>query len=287
MRPHTKRRLVSVFGFVACGCVATLACASQGFAQMNDNGRMTSANPRPGQWVTTDPLAASERQPDPPAPPARAVPIGDIVSVGSMQVPPAALKEFRRSEKSVKSGDYAGAVQHLQRALKIDPKFLEAHNNLGAGFLEMERYRDAIAEFDAAIAIDSKLEAPYRNKSLSLFQLKRYSEAEAAARQAMGLDPARKATWYLLGSTMAAGGSTSQEAENLLRESMGDFPEARLALAQVFLNRCANLDAARELRTYLASGNVQPDQRRSLEMWAERSSKGQVMAACSGEKSVD
>jgi tetratricopeptide (TPR) repeat protein len=287
MRPETKRRLLFVLGFVVCGSVATLACASQGFAQTNEANRITSANPRPGQWVTTDPLAANERQPDPPAATVRAVPIGDTISVGSMQVPAGALKEFRRSEKCVSSGDYAGAVQHLQKALKIDPKFVEAHNNLGAGFLEMERYRDAIAEFEAAIAINSKLEAPYRNKSLSLFQLKRYTEAEAAARQALSLDPDRKATWYLLGSTMAAEGSRSREAEHLLRESMGEFPEARLALAQVFLNRCANLDAAQELRTYLASGSVERDKRPGLEKWLERSSKGQVTAACTGERLAD
>jgi tetratricopeptide (TPR) repeat protein len=245
---------------------------------------MTSSSPRPGQWVSTDPLAANERQPDPPEPAAKATPIAATISVGSMQVPAGAIKEFRRSEKCVKSGDYPGAVQHLQKALKIDPKFVEAHNNLGAGFLEMARYQDAIAEFDAATAIDAKLEAPFRNKGLSLFQLKRYPEAEAAARQALGLDPQRKATWYLLGSAMAAGGSRSEEAERLLRQSMGEYPEARLALAQVFLNRCANLDAAGELRTYLASGDVEPDRRRSLEMWLERSSKGQVMAACTGEK---
>ncbi len=287
MRPETKRLFVSVFGFVVCGCVAALPSASQTFAQKNDVVRMTAANPRPGQWVKTDPLAEDTTEPVSPAPAAKAVPVADTISVASMQVPAAALKEFRRSEKSVKSGDYAGAVQHLQKALKIDPKFVEAHNNLGAGFLEMDRYRDAITEFEAAIAIDSKLEAPYRNKGLSLFQLKRYAEAEAAARQALVLDPERKANWYLLGSAMAAQGSRSEEAEHLLRESMGDFPEARLALAQVFLNRCANLDAARELRTYLASANVEPDERRGLEIWLERSSNGQVMPACMGERLAD
>ena len=287
MRSETKRRWFFVFGFVACGGAAILACASPGFAQRSDVGRMTSVSPRPGQWLATDPLAANERQPDASEPTVRAAPVAATISVGSMQVPAGALKEFRRSEKCVRSGDYTGAVQHLLKALKIDPKFVEAHNNLGAGFLKMERYRDAIAEFDATIAIDSKLEAPYRNKSLSLFQLKQYPEAEAAARQALGLDPGRKATWYLLGSTMAAEGSRSQEAEHLLRESIGEFPEARLALAQLVLNRCANLDAAQELRTYLASGSVEPDRRRALEIWVERSSKGQVMPACTSEKLAD
>jgi hypothetical protein len=41
------------------------------------------------------------------------------------------------------------------------------------------------------------------------------------------------------------------------------------------------------LRTYLASGSVEPNRRRALEIWVERSSKGQVMPACTSEKLAD
>ena len=69
--------------------------------------------------------------------------------------------------------------------------------------------------------------------------------------EALTLNPEHKAARYSLGRALAAQGSTSPEAERLLRESLKDFPEARLSLAQVLMNRCANLDAAAELRTYL------------------------------------
>jgi tetratricopeptide repeat protein len=286
MRPETKRLWFLVFGFVVCGSVATLAFASQGFAQRNDVGRMTSANPRPGQWVTTDPLAGNEMQPDTPTPTVKAVPIGDTVSVSSMQLPAGAIKEFRRSEKSVGSGDFPGAVRHLQRALEVDPRFVEAHNNLGASYMQLKRYQDAIKEFEAAIALDGKMEAPYRNKSLSLFLLQRYPEAEAAARQALGVNPEHMASRYALGRALAAEGSGSAEAERVLRESLSEFPEARLPLAQVLLNRCANLDAAAELRTYLTLNTVTPDKRRMIEAWLELSSKRQVVSACGGAKTA-
>ena len=284
MRPKTKRRLFFVFGFVVCGSVATLACAPPGFAQKNDAGRMTSANPRPGQWVATDPLAADERQPDAPAPAVKAVPIGDTISVSSMQLPAGAIKEFRRSEKCVGSGDYLGAVQHLQKALKVDSKFVEAHNNLGASYLQLSRYQDAIGEFEAAIALDEKMVAPFRNMSLSLFMLRRYAEAETAARQALALDPKLKASQYSLGRALAAQGRTSPETERLLRESLSEFPDARLSLAQVLMNRCANLDAAAELRTYLDSNEVDQVTRRKVQAWIDISSKGQVVSGCAESK---
>jgi tetratricopeptide (TPR) repeat protein len=284
MRPKTKRRLLFVFGFAMWGCVAMLPCASSVSAQGSDAPRMTGANSRQRQWVTADPLAESELQPDAPTPVVKATPIGDTVSVRSMQLPAGAIKEFHRSEKCVGSGDFSGAAQHLQKALRVDPKFVEAHNNLGASYLELSRYQDAIAEFEAAIALDEKMVAPYRNMSLGFFLMRRYVDAEAAARRALAVSPDHKPARYSLGRALAAQGSVSPEAERLLRESLEDFPEARLSLAQVLMNRCANLDAAAELRAYLASNTVDPDTQRRVQVWIERSLKGQVASGCGQAK---
>jgi hypothetical protein len=280
MRPETKQRMLFAFGLLVWGCVATLPGASSAFAQGSDAPRMTGANVRPRQWVTSDPLADTTMKPDIPTPVVKAPPMGDTVSVHSLQISPGAIKEFHRSEKCVGSGDYSCAAQHLQKALRVDPKFVEAHNNLGASYLELSRYQDAIAEFEAAIALDEKMVAPYRNMSLGYFLMRRYVDAEAAARRALAVNPDHKPARYSLGRALAAQGSVSPEAERLLRESVGDFPEARLSLAQILMNRCANLDAAAELRTYLASNTVDPGTQRRVELWIERSSKGQVASGC-------
>lgn len=284
MWPKSKRQFVFVLGFVVLGCVATLPCASQG-AQKNDvPPRMTTPNPRAGQWVSRDPLAENEIQPDVPPPAVKTAPMGDTVSVRNLQLPASAIKEFRRSEKCVGSGDYSCAAHHLEKALKVDPEFVEAHNNLGASYLQLSRYQDAIGEFEAAIALDEKMVAPYRNMSLGFFMLRRYAEAETAARQALTLSPKQKAAQYSLGRALAAEGSTSPETEQLLRESLSDFPDARLSLAQVLMNRCANLDAAAELRTFLDSKEVEPETRRKVQAWIDVSSKGQVVSGCTAEK---
>jgi tetratricopeptide (TPR) repeat protein len=284
MRPETKRRVLFVFGVAVWGCVAMLAGGSSAFAQENDAPRMTGPNVRARQWVKSDPLADNTMRPDVPTPVIKATPMGDTVSVHSLQLSAGAIKEFHRSEKCVGSGDYSCAAQHLQKALRADPKFVEAHNNLGASYLELSRYQDAIAEFEAAIALDEKLVAPYRNMSLGFFLMRRYVDAEAAARRALAVSPDHKPARYSLGRALAAEGSVSLEAERLLRESLGDFPEARLSLAQVLMNRCANLDAAAELRAYLASNTVDPDTQRRVQVWIERSLKGQAVSGCGQAK---
>ena len=296
MRPETKRRFVVVYGIAARGSVAMLACvamlssASNAFAQGSDAPRMTGANVRPHMWATSDPLKDGSWQPEATAPvapetsAAKVAPMGDTVSVRTLQLPPGAIKEFRRSEKCVGTGDYSCAVQHLQKALKADPRFVEAHNNLGASYLQLSRYQDAIGEFEAAIALDEKMSAPHRNMSLALFSLRRYAEAETAAREALTLNPQQKAAQYSLGRALAAEGSTSPEAEKLLRESLSEFPDARLSLAQVLMNRCANLEAAAQLQTYLDSNTVEPDTRRRVQAWIDLSSKGQIVSGCGGAK---
>ena len=110
--------------------------------------------------------------------------------------------------------------------------------------MELEKFEDAISEFKKTIELDPKMEAPYRNMSLSLFELGRYSEAEVAARQAVALNPLHGAARYTLGRALAAQGSTSAETEELLRGTLAEFPEARLPLAELLLNRCASDEAA-------------------------------------------
>ncbi len=284
MRPESKGRVVRLLGIAVCAGLCMLPYATSAVAQKNDVYRMTGPSTNPRDWMKTDPLADTEIQPIAPAAPVNTAPAGDTVSIRSLELSPGAVKEFRRSEKCVGSGDFSCAVQHLQKALKVDPKFVEAHNNLGASLMQLQRYQDAIAEFEAASAIDSKMEAPYRNKSLSLFLLRRYPEAEAAARQALLINPEHKASRYTLGRALAAEGSASPEAEKLLRDALSEFPEARLPLAQVLLNRCANLDAAAELRTYLSSNSVSVEKRRAVESWLDLSSKGQVVSGCAESK---
>jgi Tfp pilus assembly protein PilF len=280
MRPETKRVLLSSTGFGVLGCCLLLLC-SVGMCAQGTEARMPGSPVRPHSWALTDTLADAGLPPDAQPPSA---PRTDSISVRDFKIPPAAMKEFRRSEKCIDSKDYPGAIEHLQKALRIEPDFVQAHNNLGATYLEMEKFQEAIDEFQKAIDLDPKMEAPYRNMSVGLFELGRYPEAETAARQAIALRPQHTAARYTLGRALAAQGSTSAEAERLLRGALPEFPLAHLSLAQVLLNRCQGDEAAAELRTYLASGPIDPETRKSVEVWLDRASRGQVRKSCDAAK---
>jgi tetratricopeptide (TPR) repeat protein len=262
MRPTTRLTRLFIIGFALSSALLSLS-ASSGYAQgmpASCAGGARSANRLSG-------LDSPEAIQTQAAPVPRVRPQAETIAVHDLLVPAAAIKEFQRSKKAVHSGNFHAATEHLQKALQIDPTFVQAHNNLGASYLQLNQYESAVMEFRKAIELNTKMQEPYRNLGLALFLLRRYPEAELAARQALQLDPRRGHAQYTLGRILAAEGSSSVEAEQLLRESLGEFPEARLPLAQVLLNKGAAELAATELRTYLKASKTDEVKRQAVQQW--------------------
>jgi tetratricopeptide (TPR) repeat protein len=265
MRPKTHLTRLFIIGFALWSALLSLS-ASSGYAQGMPASRAGGAR-YANKLSGLDSLEAIQTQ---TAPVPRVRPQAETIAVHDLLIPAAAVKEFQRSEKAVHSGNFQAAAEHLQKALHIDPTFVQAHNNLGASYLQLNQYESAVAEFRRAIELNTKMQEPYRNLGLGLFLLRRYPEAELAARQALQLDPRRGHARYTLGRILAAEGSSSAEAEQLLRESLGEFPEARLPLAQVLLNKGAAELAATELRTYLKSSKTDQVKRQAVQQWLSR-----------------
>jgi tetratricopeptide (TPR) repeat protein len=260
MRPERKFAAHFTIGLMLCGTI--LFCNSsmhaQGASRLPGGARYGNSLP------ALDPLATIQAE---SIPPTHGKPQAETISIHELLLPAGAVKEFQRSEKAVRSGDFRTAAEHLRKAIEIAPAFVQAHNNLGASYIQLNEYESAVTEFETAIALDTKIEEPYRNLGLGLFLLRRYPEAEVAARRAMKLDPQRSAARYTLGRILAAEGGSSAEAEQLLRESVGDFPDARLPLAQVLLNQGAADRGVAELRAYLKSGSADPAKREAVQSW--------------------
>jgi Flp pilus assembly protein TadD len=283
MRPRKSTTQFSI-EFLLCSALLFL-CASIGYAQGMSSSRVPAraryANtlPDPESLSGVDTLETIPSQ----AVPAAAVksPAGTI-SVHELRVPAAAIKEFQRSEKAVHSGDFRLAAEHLRKAILIDPNFVQAHNNLGASYIELNECESAVTEFRKAIDLDSKLQESYRNLGLALFLLRRYPEAEIAARQALELSPQRGPARYTLGRILAAEGSGSAEAEELLRQSVSENVDARLPLAQVLLNRGATDQAASELRAYMRSPGANQARMAAVQYWLSKITEAKVAAPSPG-----
>jgi tetratricopeptide (TPR) repeat protein len=180
-------------------------------------------------------------------------------------MPPKAVKELQRSQNALRSGDTRASARHLEKALQIYPHSLEAHNDLGARYIELQEYEKAAVEFQKAIDIDPRVMQPYNNLSVALFLLKRYPDAETAARRALGLEPHDSTSRYMLGCILATEKRNPPEAMEMLRETETQFPDSRLLLAQILIRQGAVDEARNELRAYLSSPGA--EKKHNVERW--------------------
>src|SRR5262249_31321701 len=88
-------------------------------------------------------------------------------------------------------GRPAEAIDHLQQALRLDPKRAAAHTNLGFALMtEPGRLDEAIDHFQQALRLNPKLAQAHGALGQALLNRGRYREAQAATRRALDLFPA-------------------------------------------------------------------------------------------------
>lgn len=178
---------------------------------------------------------------------------GGVVSAHRLAhaVPKKAAHEFMLAMKASKAD---GSLEHLRRAVEIDPDFAEAHNNLGALYVKQGLFEQAEAEFRRSVEIDPDAAAALQNLAQALVRLRRYPEAEQVARRALRLNPAAGGARYILGSSLMGQKRFSDEAMSLLDSVADEYPAAIFAVAQIAYVRGDRRKAAAYLRRYIEDG---------------------------------
>ena len=81
------------------------------------------------------------------------------------------------------------ARKHYEKALKLNPKYSEAINNLGTVYYAKKNYRRAIAEYKKALLLAPNSASIHSNLGTGHFARKRYKEAADEYQIALSLDP--------------------------------------------------------------------------------------------------
>jgi tetratricopeptide (TPR) repeat protein len=81
------------------------------------------------------------------------------------------------------------AKQWYEKAIKLNPKYAEAINNLGTVYYAAKSYRRAVNQYKKALAITPDSATMVSNLGNAYFARKNYSEAQAAFDRAVQLDP--------------------------------------------------------------------------------------------------
>ncbi len=73
-------------------------------------------------------------------------------------------------------GQFENSVQSYEKAIALNPRYIEAYNNLGNACVALSNYEGALSCYDRSIALDPGYVEAYWNKALALLQLGLFSE---------------------------------------------------------------------------------------------------------------
>jgi tetratricopeptide (TPR) repeat protein len=129
-------------------------------------------------------------------------------------------------------GSSDAALANYDRALALQPDFIQAWNNRGAVLKQMKRYEEALNSYDRALGLQPDHVEILNNRAGVLHELKRYGEALANYDRALTLRPGHAEALSNRGITLQALG---RHAEALT--SYGSALAARPDFVEAFINR--------------------------------------------------
>jgi tetratricopeptide (TPR) repeat protein len=171
-----------------------------------------------------------------------------------------AAKEFRKSQEALDYNRIDEAVRHLKKGIALDPKNVDAYNDLGTIYFNTNEPEKAVEAFTKMIELDPRCFRGYLNLAFVFFSQQRYGDAEPAARRAVQLAPSDSRARYLLGASLALGSKKLIEAKEHLSIAAPEMVEARFRLAHVLIDLGDLESGMKEMQLY--SIESQPGGRR-------------------------
>ncbi|MGA9521015.1 MAG: tetratricopeptide repeat protein [Myxococcaceae bacterium] len=108
---------------------------------------------------------------------------------------------------------YGRAHDNFQRALKVNPDYLEARYNLALTFFYMGEKAKARKEYQTIVAINPNLADPWHDLGIMALEDGALEEAEEAFTKAVQLDPRFASAWLNLGLAFTEAGKFDKAAD--------------------------------------------------------------------------
>jgi cytochrome c-type biogenesis protein CcmH/NrfG len=214
-----------------------------------------------------------------------------MVTVGSLEVPAKARKEYEKGSELLEKGNLADAEKSLRKAIEEYPKFAEAWQRLGD--LEQRRKNSdaAMKDYAEAISADPNLPLPYLRLAFLTAVAKEWEQTRQLTDRLISLDPASfpMAYYYNAVAELNLKHLDKAESNGLRAEAMDKQhtePRVELLLASVYIAKDKYASAADHYRTYVKlvpdgpmTERVKTDLARTEEM-----AKSQVPASTPADK---
>jgi tetratricopeptide (TPR) repeat protein len=173
--------------------------------------------------------------------------------------PKKAQKEKESAEKALERHRQEEAVDHLKTAIRIDPAFIRARNDLAVLYIWMNNPFPAIEQLNEAIKLDPHSSLLFGNLAAGYLATGKFDDAERAARVAVDLDRTGSRAQFILCNTLYYQQKFTEEALRCAERTRDEYPMAHLFAARVFIDRNDFERARGEIRAYLSGNSQEPD----------------------------
>ncbi len=182
-------------------------------------------------------------------------------------VPKKAIKEEEIAQKAFGQNRTQEAISHLENAVRIDPEFIGARNDLAAIHLRMDDPYPAIDQLNEAIKVDPHFPLLFINLAIGYIETGALSDAERAAREAADLDRARILPQYLLAVSLYYEKKFTEEALQCAKRTSDDYPASHLFAARILIERSDYEPAKVEIQAYLSDNRQAPEFAATAKSW--------------------
>lgn len=162
----------------------------------------------------------------------KANPPPGVVNAFTQDVPPAAKQALDAGMKLAEEGKTQAAVESMQKAITIFPKYFEAHLQLGNAFLKANQLNEAIAELDLAREINPNDERAYQSFGLLLMKQRNFPVAVAVFAEAARLNPANPTNAVMRATALIHQAATVSDSAPSTEDRTYLLSRAEMAMTQ-------------------------------------------------------
>lgn len=183
-------------------------------------------------------------------------PDSGIVSVDWLAVPEKARKKYQKARECLAKQDFNGAIKQLHEALGIDSGFVYAYNQLGLAYWNTGKLPEAKETFERAIAVNPKFLQASLNLGELLISQKQYPDAARVLQQVSEKQPTAGEPYYLMAKLQFAVGNVDRAesaCQEAVKRDVSRTPEIHLLLSNIYARKQETDKVARELQAYLSA----------------------------------
>lgn len=114
-----------------------------------------------------------------------------------------ATEYYSKGLEATKNKDYAKAVEYFEKAVKEDPEFAFAWDNLGVNYRRLDNYDKAIEAYNKSLSVDPYGLMPLQNIAVAYQYKKEYQKAIEAYQRLAQLDEKNPEVYYGIGNVYA------------------------------------------------------------------------------------